>query len=415
MKSFAEIPGMLAFHRHSLQVQAERRSIWSGVAWYSIGFLAYAIVRNLAYADLPEIAYRQFSLIGAFLDLNLVQSLIFLLLVYVPALIILGNFFSGNGLGLSISQEEYKAHISALLPLWGALFLIAAPLQWVESRFLVLLPSLRIFAYDLIFEISFGMLIRSILLVVYTIWAIKQLNYLSVVQSLGVFALSWSTLPILQILSSFFYALPFFIMIPVFYLAFRWFREHFASQANERSFQQNLQVLTLNPQDADAHYQLGLIHFKRRNFDSARRYFENALKIQPADPDYHYYLGRTCELNEEWQLALEQYEETYRLNPEYGLGDISREVGKAYLHTGSVEKSKEFFEFFLKNRSSDPEGRYWLAVTLQRLGDTDQMRFQLHTLLEQARSAPRFFRKENREWMYRARTRLRDSKSGFRD
>jgi tetratricopeptide (TPR) repeat protein len=405
MRFFAEIPGMLAFRRHALRAQAERRSVFGGVVWYSIGFLAYAIVRNLAYADLPEIAYRQVNLIGSFLDLNLAQSLIFLLLVYVPAMIILSNFFSGDGLGISISREEYKAHISALLPLWGALFLFAAPLQWIESRFVVIW----------IFEISFGMLVRLILLFVYTLWAIKQLNYLSVAQSLGVFALSWFTLPILQILRSFLLALPFFIMIPAFYLAYRWLREHFARHSNERSFQQNLHVLTLNPQDADAHYQLGLIHFKRRNLDSARRYFDNALKIQPADPDYHYYLGRTCELNGEWQPALEQYEETYRLNPEYGLGDIFREVGKAYLHTGSVEKSKEFFEFFLKNRNSDPEGRYWLAVALQRLGGMDQMSFQLNTLLEQARSDPRFFRKENREWIYRARKLLRDSKSGTRD
>jgi tetratricopeptide (TPR) repeat protein len=401
MTFFAEIPGMLAFRGHALRVQAERRSVIGGVVWYSIGFLAYAIVRNSAYADLRESAYRQFNLIESLLDLNLVQSLIFLLLVYVPALIILGNLFSGDGLGLSISREEYQAHVSVLLPLWGALLLIAAPLQWLGSI------SSIIGRFEI--SIGIGMLVLFILLFVYILWAIKHLSYLSVAQSLGVFALSWFTLPILKILSSFLFALPFFIMIPAFYLGFLWLRGYFARQKNERSFQQNLHVLTLNPKDADAHYQLGLIHFKRRNFDSARRYFENALKIQPEDPDYHYYLGRTYELNGEWQLALEQYEETYQRNPEYGLGDIFREVGKAYLHNGSFEKSKEFFEYFLKNRSSDPEGRYWLAVAMQRLGETDQMRFQLAALLEKARSDPRFFRKENREWIYRARKLLRDS------
>jgi hypothetical protein len=96
------------------------------------------------------------------------------------------------------------------------------------------------------------------------------------------------------------------------------------------------------------------------------------------------------------------------LNPEYGLGDIFREVGKGYLHTGSGEKAKEFLNFFLKKRDSDPEGRYWLAVALQKIGDLEQMRFQLNRILEQARSNPRFFRKENREWIYRARTMLRE-------
>jgi tetratricopeptide (TPR) repeat protein len=199
------------------------------------------------------------------------------------------------------------------------------------------------------------------------------------------------------------------------YLGYQWIRGHFASQINERAFQQKLHALTLNPQDADAHYQLGLIHLNRRNLDAARRYFESALKIDPNDPDYHYFLGRACELRGEWTRALEQYEETYRLNPEYGQGDIFREVGKGYLHTGNVEKGMEFLKFFLAKRGSDPEGRYWLAVALQKTGDSEQMRMHLNVIVEQARSSPSFFRKENREWVYRARNMIRNSRFEIRD
>ena len=108
-------------------------------------------------------------------------------------------------------------------------------------------------------------------------------------------------------------------------------------------------------------------------------------------------------------MALEEYEETYRLNPEQSLGDIFREVGKAYLHTGNVDKAIEFLEFFLQTRGSDPEGRYWLAVALHKQGKPEEMRVQLNTILEQARSNPRFFRKEKRAWVLRARTLLRSS------
>ena len=62
------------------------------------------------------------------------------------------------------------------------------------------------------------------LLVVYTVWAIQQLNYLSVAQAFGVFALSWFTLPVFFILTSFLFALPFFIMIPLIYLGYQWIR-----------------------------------------------------------------------------------------------------------------------------------------------------------------------------------------------
>ncbi len=400
MTFLSNLLGMLGFRARALRAQAERRLLVGGVVCFSLGFLAYVLVRNVVYAALPELFFRQSDLVGSFLDLNLIQAILFLLLVYIPALIILSNAISGDGLGFSVSRQEYRAHASALLPLWGTLFLIGAPVQYFAPKFLVIG----------VFGITIGMLVLLTLIVIYTLWSIQQLNYLSLVQALAVFALSWVTLPVFYLLTSYLYAMPFFFMIPLIYLGYQWARSHVASQANERAFQQNLHTLTANPQDADAHYQLGLIHFQRRNLDAARRYFENALKIDSGYAEYHYSLGRVCELKGEWSQALEQYEETYRLNPEYGLGDIFREVGKGYLHTGNVEKGIEFLKFFLTKRGSDPEGRYWLAVALQKIGDGEQMRAQLNIIVEQARSNPKFFRKENREWIYRARNMVRDSR-----
>jgi hypothetical protein len=397
MKFLSDLLGVLAFRAHALRSLAESEALARGIVFFSAGFLAYGLVRNSVYAALPELAMRQTGFIGSFFGLNLVQVLLFLLIVYIPAVIVLSNAMSGDGLGFSVSRQEYRTHISALLPVWGLLFLIAAPVQTLIPHFV----NIGMFA------ISFGMLIRSVLLLAYTLWSIKQLSYLSTAQSLGVLILSWFTFPVYYVLISFLFALPFFFVIPIFYFGYQWFRGHVSSRTSEHTFRQHLQTFTMNPQDADAHFQLGLIDLKRRNLDAALRYFESALKIDPDDPEYHYYLGRVYELREEWAKGLEQYEETYRLNPEYGLGDIFREVGKGYLHTGNAEKALEFLRFFLTKRGSDPEGRYWLAMALQKSGDSEQMRVQLKMIIEQARSNPRFFRKENREWIYRARNALR--------
>jgi hypothetical protein len=75
----------------------------------------------------------------------------------------------------------------------------------------------------------------------------------------------------------------------------------------------------------------------------------------------------------------------------------------------------EFLTFFLEKRSSDPEGRYWLAMALQKAGNAGQMKTELNTLIEQARANPQFFRKENREWIYRARNLIRNSRFEIRD
>jgi tetratricopeptide (TPR) repeat protein len=394
---------MLALRTHALRAQAERRALVGGAVCFAAGFWAYVLVRNSVYASLLDLSSRQSFLIGTFIGFDLIQTvffiILFLILIYVPAIILLSAAISGDGIGLSISRREYYAHLSVLLPLWGMLLLIAAPIQW-------LVPAILDFQW---IEISIGMLVLLILLPIYTLWAIQKLNYLSIAQSVGVMVLSWFASPIYFLLISSLYALSFFIIIPLIYVGSQWIRSYSASHANERAFQQNLHTLTINPQDADAHYQLGLIHLERRNLDTARKCFEKAIEIDRRDPDYRYFLGRAFELKEAWGPALEQYEETYRLNPEYRLGDIFREVGKGYLNTGNIDKGSEFLNHFLTKRSSDPEGRYWLAIALKKSGNTEQMRFQLHMIVQQARANPGFFRKEHREWVYRARMMIRES------
>jgi tetratricopeptide (TPR) repeat protein len=399
MTSLSDLLGTLAFRKRALRTQAEQQSLLSGVICFAAGFLVFSLVRNSVYATLPGFA-GQSGLFNYFFPLRLLQIVLFLLLVYLPALIILGNAISGHGLGWAVSRVEYRAHGSALLPLWGMLFLLDAPLQYYAPQFVVVG----------VFGITIGMLVLLMLLAVYTVWGIQQLNYLSAAQAVGVFALSWFTIPIYYFLTSFLFALPLFLMIPLLYLGYYGIRVYFVSQSSERLFKQRMHSLTLNPQDGDAHYQLGLLQLKRRNLAAACRHFENALNIDSTDPDYHYSLGRAHEFAGEWDKALGQYEETYRLSPEYRLGDIFREVGKGYLQTGNVEKGMEFLKFFLSKRNSDPEGRYWLAIALQKSGDLEQMRVQLKIILEQARSQPRFFRKGNREWIYKARALIRSSK-----
>ncbi len=394
--------GTLAFRASSLRVLAEKHAIIAGIACFSAGFLTYALMRkvvqtyalNAIYASTPEADLVEISLSGLFL--TLAQTVLFFLLIYVPGIILLSSFISGDSLGFWVPRDQYRAHISALLPLWGVIFFVSAFFQWY-----VLAEPIGI---------GLGQLVLVILMSAYSIWVIRELNYLSLGAGLGVFALSWLTLPVFYVLTTFLFALPFFIMIPVAYLGWQRMRTFVSAKSAERDFQHHLHTLTLNPQDADAHHQLGLIHLKRRNLDAAQRCFSTAIKIDSKDADYHYFLGRVFELRGDWPRALESYEETYRLNAEYGLGDIFREVGKGYLHTDRVEKAMEFLKFFLETRGSDPEGRYWLAVAFRMRGDPANMAAQLKTLLEQAHTNPRFFRKENRQWIYRARMLLRQSR-----
>jgi len=396
MKYLLDLLAALGFRRNALRALAARQSLAGGLGCLAAGFLVFALIRSSVYAE-PQEPGPMFvlSLISSFMNLNVLQVLLFLSIIYVPSIICLSNAFAGDGLGFTLSRKEYRNHMSALLPLWGLLMLLTAPLQ----RFFFVLGDF--------FGISVGLLALILLTAAYTVWAVRELNYVSTAAATVVYAFSWLTLPIYYVLTTFIFALPFFILFPLLYVFYRRFQDYASARSGEREFQEHLRSLTVNPQDADAQHQLGLIYLKRGNLAAAESYFQNAQKIDPSDPDYHYYLGRAFEAREDWPKALEQYEETYRLDSGYALGDIFREVGKGYLHTGRLEKAIEFLQYFLQTRSSDPEGRYWLAAALQRVEDPEGMRVQLRTILEQAHSNPRFFRKENRQWISRARSLLR--------
>jgi tetratricopeptide (TPR) repeat protein len=395
MTFLLEIMGALAFRSRSLRALAARRAVFPALVSLSIGFLTFVLVRNAFYDALESAPYVKgpVSHIESFLDIHLVQMLLFLCIIYIPFLIAMSNAFAGDGLGFSLSRAEYLRHLSALLPLWGVLFLIGAPF----------LPLFLVLGF---LDLSAGELWLMVSITAYTVWALKELNYLPVFASLSIFGLSLLTLPVLFVLTNFLFSLPFFILLPLVYIFLMRFRELLAAKGSERRFLQHLRSLTVNPRDADAHYQLGLLHFRRGNWDAAEGYFHAALEIDPGDPDYHYFMGRVFEGRGDWSNAAKEYETTYSLNPEYALGDIFREVGKAYLHLDRPDKAIEFLQFFLARRSSDPEGRYWLAVALKKAGRADEMKIQLNTILDQARSHPRFFRKEHRQWIYRTRSLL---------
>jgi len=387
----------------SLRALADGQTVWASLVCYVAGYLAYALARGYVYAALPELMNRRSGLLSAGFGIGLAQTLMFLLFLFIPAIVALSNAFSDDGLGFSFSAVEYRSHLAALFPIWGAIYLVTAFLQLPFPHFL-LIPGTGL-------EISAIYLLRALLLVIYTFWTVMRFNYLSLARTCGVFAVSVFTVPIFFIISAFIWSLPFLFLIPLIYFASGWMRNISAGRYGTEDFQRNMRTLTVNPQNADAHYQLGRISLDRGDPSAARGYFEAAVKITQDVAEYYYYFGLACSQKKDWDKALECYENAYRIYPEYGQGDIFREVGKAYINTGYIEKGKEFLNFFLTRRDADPEGRYWLAVALQKSGDAERARFQLTMIIEQAKANPRFFRKRNREWIYRARSLTREIKT----
>src|SRR5262249_51085711 len=80
-----------------------------------------------------------------------------------------------------------------------------------------------------------------------------------------------------------------------------------SSFRGRQSFHRHLQATTVNPKDAGANYQLGLILQQRRQYSEAIERFKKAVEIDPTEIDAHYQLGRIAREQGRLQEAIDHF------------------------------------------------------------------------------------------------------------
>lgn len=202
------------------------------------------------------------------------------------------------------------------------------------------------------------------------------------------------------------------------YLAWLYFRGDLgdiqSSLGARRRFRRHLETATINPRDADAHLQLGLIHVQRRQLPEAIARFQRTLEIDPDECDAHYQLGRVARLQGRHADAIRHFEAVVSRDPSHALHEVWREVGATYLEAGDVEHARACLERFAEKRAWDPEGMFLLGEARDAAGDREGAREAFERCAESARTAPDYRRGELRRWRRRAEQRLasRDGHAG---
>src|SRR5262249_17320971 len=100
---------------------------------------------------------------------------------------------------------------------------------------------------------------------------------------------------------------------------------------SRQHFQEQLRIATNNPHDADAHYQLGLIHQKRRQHSDAVARFERAVQIDPSFADAHLQLGIIAREQKRFEDAIRHLVKAATLDDKLAQSDVWRELAAAYL------------------------------------------------------------------------------------
>jgi tetratricopeptide (TPR) repeat protein len=365
------------------------------------------------------------SILWAILFESLIPIL-FLAVIFVPAMALLANLFERRASFGLIIQQEYASLAATTFYAWAAANVAAIPLALLarasgfEAEFLTQFqkylstqvePERALaLAAPWTQSLSFAVMLLLPLFAFWTVMAVREVFRLSIWRSIivtlvsGLFMLI--VLPVLLPIFGTLIGSP-FLLIFVFLLMRGYFSEVTRGQRARASFKQNLEAATLNPADASAHYNLGLIHQQRGELDEARKRFERAIEIDADEVDAHYQLGRIAREQGRFTDAINHFSEVVERNQMHSQHEIWREIGATYLAAGQFEDARESLERFLENRNLDPQGLYLMGRALAGLGRQREAADSMQACIEAVKTAPAYKYRTEKRWLNEAQQFLR--------
>jgi tetratricopeptide (TPR) repeat protein len=330
---------------------------------------------------------------------------LFIAVIYAPFAILIANLFERRASFSLVIREEYAGVVSCSLMSLAASLLATLPaallIGWQSGR---LSPEVIFSCVVLLFVMPLPIFAA---LMTITIGTSFRIGWAAAAVTTLVSFLSLLCIPLLIQAAGFVCASPFLLLLLLFLLRDR-IDEFIGATRSRQAFKQNLEAATLNPADASAHYQLGLIYQKRGEQEAARASFERAVEIDPQEVDAHYQLGRIARQQGRLDEAIRRFEEVLRLDPTHSQNEIWRETGLVYYDAGQFEDALDMFDKFLSNRPSDAEARYWRGMTLDKLGRENEAAQEMQTCVESVRTAPAYKYRFDRRWMNLAENFLRE-------
>src|SRR5829696_7400526 len=255
-------------------------------------------------------------------------------------------------------------------------------------------------------------LIQRVLLAVGIGLGVKDAFRMSVVRAFAVTLIvgfaSIIVAPIAERLFSGIFGSPFLLFL-LFMLLRGYFSDIMGSHRAKAAFKQNLESATLNPADASAHYNLGLIHQTRGELDAARERFERALQIDPEEIDASYQLGRIARQQKRYGDAIQNFEQVVAHNAAHSQHEIWRGVAATCIAAGQFEAARNALDQFLEHRPSDPEGLYLMGRPHAGLGHKREATNLMQACIDAVKTAPAYKYRASKRWLNEAQQFIKGS------
>ena len=324
---------------------------------------------------------------------DVLTTLLALALFYVPGTILLLVWVDYLGSFGVVLRRDYGALLACTLMVWAAAH---APFAMIGVALLGKLGGPQLLALWFGAKLVFGVLMICALRTVFGVSYFKaalvvSVAWLSTLLTTTLFSLVTSS---------------FLLMIWLIPLAFGAYAAFGAAYSQQRSFRRYLESCTMNPRDAEAHYQLGLIYQQRRQTSAALERFKKAVEIDPHETDAHFQLGIIAREQGRLSDAINHFTTVVSQDDKHAHHEIWREVGATYLAAGMLNEAREALERFIARREFDPEGLFYLGETMAKLGDTAQARELYTRSRDAAATMPYHRRRLTGKWGKLARQRL---------
>jgi len=166
-------------------------------------------------------------------------------------------------------------------------------------------------------------------------------------------------------------------------------------------------TVDINPYDARSLKELGIFMIDKKDCRKAREYFEKAANKMSDDPEYNYYYGLSLARCGEICKGRELLEAALKNSPNLKYGEPFIMFAEVYIDNGDYVSALPLLERFENIHSSSSRGFYQLGVVKLKLGMNAEGKEYLKKTIAVFKASPRFKRKVDRKWAWKARALLR--------
>lgn len=146
-------------------------------------------------------------------------------------------------------------------------------------------------------------------------------------------------------------------------------RHHQSGRLAEAVAQYEL-VISLDPDHADVHNNLGVAFVQLGRIDEARTHFERAVILNPDYADAHNNLGNSLAAQARFKDAVAHFERAWLLNP--NLAGTQKNAGAALMQLDRIDEAAEHYRRVLATNPDDAEAYQELGNVLKAQGKLDE-------------------------------------------